>query len=150
MKDLLTHAEYTAIAAELDLPATPSIDGNFCTGSGAPMPTLNPATGEILTTIAAAGGNDVDLAEEKARESFDQGHWVRAHSSERKDVLIPLCKYISRRKHELAVMESLDSGKPIRHCETIEIPESIACLKWHAEAADKIYDQTGPAGDNVG
>ncbi len=67
----------------------------------------------------------------------------------RKDVLIKLCKYILRRKSEIAVMESVESGKPIRDCETIDIPEAIHCIKWHAEAVDKIYDQTAPVGDDA-
>ncbi|MEO1238562.1 MAG: aldehyde dehydrogenase family protein, partial [Pseudomonadota bacterium] len=57
--------------------------------------------------------------------------------------------YMTRRRRELAVMESLEAGKPIRDCELIDIPEAMACLKWHAEAIDKIYDQTGPAGDDA-
>ena len=149
MSDLLTRAEYAAIAADLDLPKTPFVDGKFRKGSGAPMDTVNPATGAVLATISTAGPDDVSFAVEKAREAFDQGHWSKAHPSERKDVLIKLCKYITRRKRELAVMESLESGKPIRDCEEIDIPETIHCLKWHAEAIDKIYDQVGPSGDDA-
>jgi len=149
MTDLLTRAEYAAIAADLDLPATPFIDGKFRKGSGKPMPTLNPATGQEITRISTAGPDDVDLAVSKARQAFEQGDWARLHPSARKDVLIRLCKYITRRAHELAVMESLDSGKPIRDCETIDIPEAIHCIKWHAEAADKLYDQTAPSGDDA-
>ena len=62
----------------------------------------------------------------------------------RKDVLIRLCKLMTRNRRELAVMESLESGKPILDCETIDIPEAIHTIKWHAEAIDKIYDQTAP------
>ncbi len=149
MTDLLTRAEYAAIAAEIDLPSTPFIDGKFRKGSGPMMPTTNPATGDVLTQISTANAADVDLAVSKAREAFDQGHWSKMHPSDRKDVLIKLCKYITRRKRELAVMESIESGKPIRDCELIDIPETIHCIKWHAEAADKIYDQTGPAGDDA-
>ena len=149
MTELLTRAEYAAIAADLDLPTTPYIDGKFRKGRGKAMDTLNPATGERLAKISTASAKDVDLAVEKAREAFDQGHWSKLHPSARKDVLIRLCKLITRRKHELAVMESLESGKPIYDCETIDIPETIHCIKWHAEAVDKIYDQTGPTGDDA-
>ncbi len=149
MTDLLTRAEYAAIAQELDFPATPFMDGKFRRGNGPMMATLNPATGDTIANISTADQTDVDFAVEKARQAFEQGHWARKHPSERKDVLIKLCKYITRRQRELAVMESLDSGKPIRDCELIDLPETIHCLKWHAEAADKIYDQTGPAGDDA-
>ena len=47
------------------------------------------------------------------------------------------------------MLESLESGKPIADCEGIDIPESIHTILWHAEAIDKIYDQTGPSGDGA-
>lgn len=149
MSDLLTREEYGAIAADLDLPAAPFVDGKFRKGSGPVMETVNPATGEVLVRIASAGAKDVDFAVQKAREAFERGEWSRLHPSERKDVLIRLCKLITRRRHEFAVMESLDSGKPIRDCELIDIPETIHTIKWHAELIDKIYDQVGPSGDDA-
>jgi len=149
MTDLLTRAEYAAIAASLDMLASPFIDGKFRPGTGPDMPTVNPATGETLATIRTASAEDVDLAVEKAREAFDQGAWSKAHPAERKDVLIRLCKLMTRNRRELAVMESLESGKPIRDCETIDLPEAIQTIKWHAEAVDKLYDQTGPSGDDA-
>ncbi|MGB0410113.1 MAG: aldehyde dehydrogenase [Pikeienuella sp.] len=149
MTDLLTHAEYQALADALDPPRAAFIDGRYRPGTGASLVTTNPATGDVITEIAACGADDVDLAVGKARQAFDQGVWARQHPSDRKDVLIRLCKLITRNRRELAVMESLESGKPIRDCETIDIPEVIHCLKWHAEAIDKIYDQTGPSGDDA-
>lgn len=148
MTDLLTRDEYAALAADIDFPRAAFIDGKFQKGSGGMMTTTNPATGEVICEIAACNATDVDLAVQKAREAFDQGHWATLHPSERKDTLIRLCKLITRNRRELAVMESLDSGKPIRDCETIDIPESIHTIKWHAEAADKLYDQTAPGGDD--
>lgn len=149
MTDLLTRAEYAAIAASLDMPASPFIDGKFRPGTGPDMPTVNPATGATLATIRTASAEDVDLAVEKAREAFDQGAWSKAHPSERKDVLIRLCKLMTRNRRELALLESVESGKPIRDCETIDLPEAIHTIKWHAEAVDKLYDQTGPSGDDA-
>ncbi|WP_323768221.1 aldehyde dehydrogenase [Antarctobacter sp.] len=149
MTDLLTRADYAAIAADLTFPATPFIDGKFRRGRGATMVTSNPATGEELAQICTADAADVDLAVEKAREAFDQGRWARLHPSERKDALIRLCKLMTRNRRELAVMESLESGKPIRDCELVDVPEAIHTIKWHAEAIDKLYDQTGPAGDDA-
>ncbi|MEX0303431.1 MAG: aldehyde dehydrogenase [Leisingera sp.] len=146
---LLTHDEYKSIAAGLDLPTAAFIDGKFCpAASGKTFETLNPATGEKLADIAACGAEDVDFAVEKARESFDDGRWSKLHPSERKDVLIRLCKLMTRNARELAVMESIDSGKTIYDCETVDVPETIHCLKWHAEAIDKIYDQVAPASDD--
>jgi len=149
MTDLLTREDYAAIAAGLDLPAAPFVDGKFREGQGPAMESVNPATGAVLATISTADAGDVDFAVQKAREAFERGEWARAHPSARKDVLIRFAKLITRRRRELAVMECLDSGKPIRDCETGDIPEVIHTIKWHAELIDKIYDQTGPAGDDA-
>ncbi len=146
---LLTRDEYASIAAGLDLPTGAFIDGGYRpTISGAVFPTVNPATGAVLTEVAACAAADVDLAVEKAREAFDDGRWSRLHPSARKDVLIRLAKLMTRNTRELAVMESIDSGKTIFDCETVDVPEAIHCLKWHAEAIDKIYDQVAPASDD--
>ncbi len=146
---LLTQDEYKSIAANLDLPTAAFIDGKYCpAASGKTFETVNPATGEKLADIASCGADDVDVAVEKAREAFDDGRWSRLHPSERKDVLIRLCKLMTRNARELAVMESLDSGKTIYDCETVDVPETIHCIKWHAEAIDKIYDQVSPASDD--
>ncbi|MGC1427555.1 MAG: aldehyde dehydrogenase [Albidovulum sp.] len=149
MTDLLTHAEYLALAEALDLPQGLFVDGKYQRGQGPMMPTTNPATGAIITQISTADASDVDHAVAKARAAFDQGHWAKMDPDARKDVLIRLCKLLTRNRRELAVMESIDSGKPIRDCELIDVPETIHCIKWHAEAVDKIYDQTAPAGDGA-
>ncbi|MEM6466330.1 MAG: aldehyde dehydrogenase family protein, partial [Pseudomonadota bacterium] len=146
---LLTRDEYASIAAGLDLPTGAFIDGAFRpAASGQTFTSVNPATGETLTNIAACGAADVDVAVEKARDAFEDGRWSRLHPSERKDVLIKLAKLMTRNARELAVMESIDSGKTIFDCETVDVPETIHCLKWHAEAIDKIYDQVSPASDD--
>jgi len=149
MTDLLTHAEYVALADTLDPPRSPFIDGRFQPGNGPMMATTNPATGAEIAQISTAGAADVNLAVAKAREAFDQGRWSKLDPEARKDVLIRLCKLMTRNRRELAVMESVESGKPIRDCELIDLPETIHCIKWHAEAIDKIYDQTAPTGDGA-
>lgn len=149
MSDLLTYAEYQAIAKNLEPPRTAFIDGKYRAGSGDVFSSINPVTGDTLAQISGCNALDVEFAVGKAREAFEQGHWSKLHPSDRKDVLIKLCKLLSRYRRELAVMESVDSGKPIRDCETIDVPETIHCIKWHAEAVDKIYDQTSPTGDDA-
>ncbi|WP_295042862.1 aldehyde dehydrogenase [uncultured Paracoccus sp.] len=149
MSDLLTTEEYKAIAASLDLPQNAFIDGGFRPAiSGKTFTTTNPATGEALTEVAACDAADVDLAVAKAREAFEDGRWSRLHPSERKETLIRLARLLDRNARELAVMESLDSGKTIYDCETVDVPETIHVIKWHAELIDKIYDQVAPASDN--
>jgi gamma-glutamyl-gamma-aminobutyraldehyde dehydrogenase len=150
MPTLLTHEEYNAIAADLSLPLNAYVNGKFSKPrSGKTMDTVNPATGESLGKMAACDSSDVDYTVTKAREAFDRGDWSRMHPSDRKRVIIQLSKLILRHRHELAVMESLESGKPIHECQLTDVPETVHCLQWHAEATDKLYDQVSPSGDDA-
>ena len=149
MSELLTREEYQSIAKSIDFPRSAFIDGKYRAGSGSTLTTTNPATSEVLCEIVACNAADVDTAVTHARRAFEQRSWAGLHPSERKDVLIRLCKLMTRNRRELAVMECLDSGKPIRDCELIDIPETISTIKWHAEAIDKIYDQTAPVGEDA-
>ena len=143
---LLTTEEYQVLLAGAAFPTNAFIDGKFCpAASGASFETINPATGEKIADIAACNGQDVDFAVSKAREAFEDGRWSKLHPSERKETLLRLCKLLKDNAHELAVLESVDSGKTIFDCETVDVPETIHALKWHAELIDKIYDQVAPA-----
>ncbi|MCT4684469.1 MAG: aldehyde dehydrogenase [Roseicyclus sp.] len=149
MSGLLTTGEYKAIAAALDVPTQAFVDGGFRPAqSGKTFDSVNPATGAVIAKIAACGAADVDFAVGKARDAFEDGRWSRLHPAERKAVLIRLAKLMKRNARELAVMESIDSGKTIFDCETVDVPETINCLTWHAELIDKIYDQVSPASDD--
>jgi 4-(gamma-glutamylamino)butanal dehydrogenase len=146
---LLTHDEYTSIAAGLTPPTGAFIDGSFRPAiSGRTFDSVNPATGAVLAKVAACDGADVDFAVQKARDAFEDGRWSRLHPRDRKGVLIRLAKLVKRNARELAVLESVDSGKTIYDCEQVDVPETINCLMWHAELIDKIYDQVAPASDN--
>ena len=145
MSSLLTREEYQAIADSLTLPAGAFIDGKL-TRTRTGFDSINPANRKLLQTVAVCEAGEVELAVGKAREAFDSRVWAGLAPAERKKVLIKLAKLIRRERHELAVMESLDSGKPIRDIETVDIPEALHCLEWHAELTDKIYDQVAPTG----
>lgn len=149
MSDMLSFDDYTALAKQIELPDACHIDGGYHRCSGPVLPVLNPASAEVLCNINMASDDDVNLAVTKAREVFDNGDWSRAHPADRKAVLIRLAKLMKRNRHELAVIESLDSGKPIADCAEIDIPESINTLIWHAEAIDKIYDDVAPSGEGA-
>jgi gamma-glutamyl-gamma-aminobutyraldehyde dehydrogenase len=150
MSSLLTREEYESIAKALGLPGAAFIDGRMRpSASGETFETHNPATGALLGRLPVCAEADVDLAVGKAREAFDSGVWCKRHPAERKETLIRLVRLIERNRHELAVLESLESGKPIAEIETVDIPETLNCLAWHAETADKLYDQVAPTGDDA-
>lgn len=128
-------------------PANAFIDGSFRPAmSGRTFPTINPATGATLANVAACDTADVDFAVAKAKEAFDDGRWHLRPPAERKAVLLKFAKLLERNRHELAVLESLDSGKPVRECQTMDVPETIHTIRWHAELIDKIYDHAAPVG----
>jgi gamma-glutamyl-gamma-aminobutyraldehyde dehydrogenase len=147
MSDLLTADEYRAIAKGLVIGGNAFIDGIARPAiSGDTFATTNPATGEEIARVAACAKDDVDLVVEKARVAFEDGRWRRKTPSERKRVLLAFAKLIERNRYELAVLESLDSGKPVAECQTIDVPETVNTIRWHAELIDKLYDNTAPVG----
>lgn len=149
MSKLLNHKEYTAIAETIIFSVDPFINGEFTKPlSGNTMETINPATGDVLATVAACGSADVDAAVIIAQQAFDRGKWSRLHPGERKEIIIKLADLIQENQYELAVLESLESGKPISECQMTDLPETVSTLKWHAEAADKIYDQISPSNES--
>jgi gamma-glutamyl-gamma-aminobutyraldehyde dehydrogenase len=149
MSTLLTYNEYSVIAKNLTFSVDPFVNGNFSKPlSGNTMETINPATGDVLAIVAACGAQDVDAAVIVAQQAFDSGKWSRLHPNERKEIIIELANLIEKNQHELAVLESLESGKPISECQMTDLPETVSTLKWHAEAADKIYDQISPANES--
>jgi gamma-glutamyl-gamma-aminobutyraldehyde dehydrogenase len=147
MHEPLTAAEYKAIAQGLQLPSNAFIDGAFRPAiSGKTFKTTNPATGEVLAEVSACDASDVDFAVRKAREAFEDGRWRQLTPADRKAALIKFAKLLEDNRHELAVMESLDSGKPIRECQTVDVPDTIHTIRWHAELIDKLYDNTNSVG----
>nr|WP_175801461.1 aldehyde dehydrogenase [Burkholderia anthina] len=148
MTELLSTSEYRRIARELNLPGRVVIDGEARTArSGDTFATINPATGEHLADVPACAKEDVDVAVAAARAAFDDGRWSKLHPAARKHAILRLADLVEQHALELSVMESLDSGKTIFDCQTVDIPETVNVLRWHAEAIDKIYDQVSPASD---
>jgi gamma-glutamyl-gamma-aminobutyraldehyde dehydrogenase len=147
MSDLLSAAEYADIAAKLTLPTQSFVNGKRYTSvSGKTFTTTNPATNEVLAEITACNSEDVDFAVAKADEAFNDGRWHALSPNARKKVLLRFADLLEQNTVELSVMESLDSGKPIRECQLTDIPEAIHMIRWHAELIDKIYDNTAPTG----
>lgn len=146
MAALLTAAEYAARAGRLVFPTQAFINGEFVPAvSGETFATTNPATGEVLTEISACDARDVDIAVASARAAFEDRRWSGRSPAQRKATLLLFADLLAQHAEDLALMESLDSGKPIRECLLTDVPEAIHTIRWHAELIDKIYDSTAPA-----
>jgi gamma-glutamyl-gamma-aminobutyraldehyde dehydrogenase len=126
------------------------IDGRSVdAASGETFATVNPATGQVLAQVPRGESQDVDRAVRAARKAFNEGPWPKLAPAERKKALLRLADLMESNQEELAVLESLEAGKPVSDCRAIDLPETINLIRWHAEAADKIYDQLSPSGPNV-
>ncbi|GAT66202.1 aldehyde dehydrogenase family protein [Planomonospora sp. ID91781] len=112
------------------------IDGEFTDGAGAAFKTINPATEETLAEVAAASEADVDRAVRAARRAF--GTWSAMPGSERAKYLFRIARIIQERSRELAVLETLDNGKPIREARDVDLPLVAAHFFYYAGWADKL------------
>nr|WP_313047661.1 aldehyde dehydrogenase family protein [Nonomuraea jabiensis] len=112
------------------------IDGEFVDGSGTPFKTINPATEETLAEVATASSDDVDRAVQAARKAF--GAWSALPGAERAKYLFRIARIIQERARELAVLESLDNGKPIRESRDVDVPLVAAHFFYYAGWADKL------------
>ena len=147
MTGLLSKEQYAAIAAGLTPRNQAFIDGEFRDAiGGRTFITTNPATGAQLAEVAACDVQDVNVAVAAAKAAFEDGRWSALTPGARKKVLLKFAQLLEDNAHELAVLESLDSGKPVSECQNVDVPETIHTLRWHAELIDKIYDATAPTG----
>ena len=121
------------------------IDGKWVdAASGKRFPTFNPATGERIADVAEADRVDVDRAVVAARRAFESGPWSRMSAAERGRLLYKLADLLEENLDELAALETLDNGKPIRDSKAADLPLSIACYRYYAGWADKIEGKTIP------
>ncbi|WP_118183949.1 aldehyde dehydrogenase [Paraburkholderia phosphatilytica] len=147
---MTTYQEWKRKADALSLDGRAFIAGErTAAASNETFRTLNPSTGKVLADIAKCDAKDVDRAVTAARDAFESGVWSKAAPAQRKAVLLRLAQLIDEHTDELALLEALEAGKPISECLGLDIPESAACIRWHAEATDKRYDALSPSGPSV-
>ncbi|MEU0514474.1 aldehyde dehydrogenase family protein [Amycolatopsis sp. NPDC006125] len=122
----------------------PFIDGEFVDGGGEPLKTVNPATEEVLAEVSTASAADIDTAVKAARKAFEKT-WGPMPGSERAKYLFRIARLIQERSRELAVLETLDNGKPIKESRDSDLPLVAAHFFYHAGWADKLdYAGYGP------
>lgn len=137
--------DYVRIAGELHLPSQAIIDGRSCPAiSGATFTNIAPRNGAVLNTIAACNAADVDKAVASARTAFVKGVWRDLHYREKRKVMLKLAELIERDAETLALLETLDGGKPISNALGGDIPQTVRTLVYYAEAIDKISGEVSP------
>jgi aldehyde dehydrogenase (NAD+) len=114
------------------------IDNEFRdSASGKSFATENPATGKVIARVALAGQEDVDRAVRSARRAYEKT-WSRMHPRDRGKYVFRIARLIQERARELAVIESMDGGKPIRESRDVDIPLAAAHFFYHAGWSDKL------------
>ncbi|PIP21213.1 MAG: aldehyde dehydrogenase, partial [Candidatus Omnitrophica bacterium CG23_combo_of_CG06-09_8_20_14_all_40_11] len=98
---------------------------------------INPSTGEIIAEVAIASEKDTDSAIEAARLVFDKGPWPRISLEERKDFILKISQGILDKAGELAKLESLNTGKPIKESTFMDIPSSAKTFEYFANNLEK-------------
>ena len=145
-----SRAEWQALAESIDIRTRAFIDGRFGDAAGGrDFDCINPANGEVIARIAECDHDDVDVAVAAARRSFEDRRWAGLKPAKRKQVLIRLADLIAANRHELALLETLDMGKPISDALNVDMTLVERTFRWYGEAVDKIYGETAPTADNV-
>lgn len=142
-------AHFEKVAGSIALPGKAVIDGRtLAAASGATFDNVSPRDGRVLNQVAACGAADVDFAVTSARQAFEDGRWRKLHYRDKKRILFALADLMERDAEILAVLESVDMGKPISNSLESDVPGSIATLRYYAEALDKVYGEVAPAAPN--
>ena len=128
------------------------IHGEYCASlSDERFACISPIDGRVLAQVASCDGNDAERAVRDARATFESGTWSRLAPVARKAVLLRLASLMEAHAEELALLETLDMGKPISDALAVDVPAAVRAIRWSAEAIDKLYDEVAAtAHDELG
>jgi gamma-glutamyl-gamma-aminobutyraldehyde dehydrogenase/4-guanidinobutyraldehyde dehydrogenase/NAD-dependent aldehyde dehydrogenase len=116
--------------------------------SGLTFDDHSPIDGRLLAQVARGDVADIDAAVAAARAAFEDGRWAGKSPAQRKRTLIKFADLVLKNASELALLETLDMGKPIKYSQTVDVPACANCIRWYGEAIDKIYDEIAPTAAN--
>lgn len=142
----MEHVDWIAAAGRIDVPKGIFVGGEQRTTPGR-KEIFTPRDGSSLGEMAWAGAADADAAVTAAREAFDHGPWPRMAARERGETLLRWADLVDQHRDELALLVTLEMGKPIRHAWEIELRALIRCLRYYGGLADKVLGevpQTAP------
>ena len=138
----LTRADWEQRAKNLQIEGRALIHGEHCDAvSGQTFDCVTPVDGRVLGQVASCDAADADVAVRDARATFESGVWSRMKPVERKKIMIRFADLLDAHAEELALLETLDMGKPIGDSLSVDVPAASRALRWSGEAIDKIYDE---------
>ena len=145
MSKKLTRAEWDAKAAALSIRTQAFIDGVYVdAASGKTFGCVSPMDGQCRAQIAECEAEDINRAVAASRRAFEAGVWSETSPVHRKKTLQKFALLLEKHAEELALLESIDMGKPVADALAIDVAASVRCLNWTAEAIDKVYGEIAP------
>ena len=142
-----TRDSWESLANGLKIRTQAFIDGNYVNAaSGKTFDCISPIDGRSLGRVSECEAEDIERAVIASRRSFDSGAWSEAAPRHRKKVLLKFAGLIEQHGDELALLESLDMGKPVSDARAVDVAATIRCMAWTGEALDKVYGEVAPTG----
>ncbi|WJN59792.1 aldehyde dehydrogenase [Pseudomonas sp. SO81] len=148
----LTRADWEQRAKNLKIEGRAFIHGEYTEAAAADtFECISPVDGRLLGLVASCDAADAELAVKDARATFESGVWSRLAPVKRKEIMIRFADLIDAHAEELALLETLDMGKPISDSLNVDVPAASRAIRWSGEAIDKIYDEVAAtAHDELG
>lgn len=132
-------------AKSVTLPSRPFIDGAYVDArTNETFDCIFPGDGRLLVKVASCGQDDVDAAVKSGRAAFESGAWSRMPPIERKRILMRFSELILANRDELALLETLNVGKPIANSYNGDVPSAANCIAWYAEAITRSMARSPP------
>ena len=147
-----TREDWQKLADTLSFRHQAFIDGRYVdAASGQAFDCISPIDGRVLAKVAQCGSEDINRAVLAARRAFDAGQWSDAAPRQRKKVILKFAQLLEQHADELALLESLDMGKPVGDALHVDVAASVRCMAWTGEAIDKVYGEVAATGhDELG
>ena len=141
---------YKSIASKLNFEGRAFIDGKYVDAiDGQKFENINPATGEVLCTVAKCNYKDVDLAVKSSRKAFESGVWSRTSPEFRKDILLKFAELLRKHGEENSVLECVDTGKLIGDCIDEVANDAPMHFQWYGELIDKVFGKVSPTEPSI-
>ncbi len=147
---MLDQAAWEKRAAEVKPDSKIYIDGSFVdAASGKTFESISPRDQKVIANIAAGDTADVDRAVISATKTFESGVWSEMNPRDKKPIMLQWAELIKSHQEELALLETLDVGKPISDSMTVDTTSAARVIQWYAETIDKTYDEIAPSPRNA-
>jgi len=137
-------------ATELKPQSKIFINGNYVdAASGKTFDNFSPSDGHLICKVASGDTEDINRAVASAKKTFDDGIWREMNPRDKKAIMLRWAQLLNDHREELALLEAVDTGRPISDALSVDAPNSSRVIQWYAETIDKTYDEIAPAPRNA-